>query len=118
MPEAKDLEPGFARIVRLLSDRHLPGITRGLRDGAPALLVADNALATMLEPATVILACPNDQKVLLMDISPGLYFETEPFVGRNAVLVNLDRINDEELSLRLHDAWEYVAPDKLRQYVD
>ncbi|MHA6299330.1 MmcQ/YjbR family DNA-binding protein [Devosia sp. CAU 1758] len=118
MSDAKDLEPGFARIVRLLSDRRLPGITRGSRDGAPALLVADRALATMLEPNTVILACPSDQKVLLMDISPDLYFETEPFVGKNDVLVRLDRIKDDELSLRLHDAWEYLAPDKLRQYVD
>lgn len=118
MPDIKDLEPGFARLARLMTDRRLPGVSRGIENGKPALKIADTAFATMHEKTTVVLACPNDQKVLLMDISPELYVETEPLVGSNAVLVRLDRINDEELSLRLHDAWEYVAPEKLRKNLD
>ncbi|MCP8882032.1 hypothetical protein NIM87_00780 [Devosia sp. XJ19-1] len=118
MTDAQDLERGLARLVRQIADRRLPGVARAVHEGAPALLVDDSPFATMLDATTVALACPADQKVLLMDISPDLYFETEAFIGRNLVLLRLDRVDDEELSLRLHDAWEYVAPNRLRKYVD
>jgi hypothetical protein len=117
MTNAKDVEAGFSRLLRLVKNRGLPGVSRA--KGPPlALMVADIAFASLHDAATLALACPKHQKVLLMDISPDVYFETEQQVGQNLVLVNLTAIGDEELSLRLHDAWEYVAPDNLRKYVD
>lgn len=117
MTDARDLEDAFSRVVQLVDQRGLPGVSRS--DGtSPALVVADSTLVELQDPAVLALACPRHQKVLLMDISPKVYFETEQQVGQNIVLVHLDQIDDEELSLRLHDAWEYVAPDNLRKYVD
>ncbi len=117
MTDAKDLGRAFARIVQLVDQRGLPGVSRS-SGASPALLVADSTLAELQDETVLALACPRHQKVLLMDISPKVYFETEQQVGQNIVLVHLDKIDDEELSLRLHDAWEYVAPDNLRKYVD
>ncbi|MBB4053687.1 hypothetical protein GGR20_003349 [Devosia subaequoris] len=117
MTDAKDLERAFDRVVQLVEQRGLPGTSRS-SGTSPALLVADSTLAALQDEAVLALACPEHQKVLLMDISPKVYFETEQQIGQNVVLVHLDRIDDEELSLRLHDAWEYVAPDNLRKYVD
>ena len=48
-----------------------------------------------------------------MEISPDIYFETDHYVGYPAVLVQLSVISDEELSLRLEDAWRFKAPARL-----
>lgn len=117
MSDTKDFATLLARLVRLVEARGLPGVSTPPGQ-AHALVVADALFASIADPATLALACPIDQKVLLMDISPDLYFETEEQVGQDLVLVRLDRISDEELSLRLHDAWEFVAPDHLRREVD
>lgn len=113
MTDARDLERSFSRVVQLVERRGLPGVSSAA-SAAPALLVADTTLATLHDETVLALPCPKHQKVLLLDISPAIYFETEEQVGQDVVLVHLDRIDDEELSLRLHDAWEYVAPDNLR----
>ena len=106
---------GMCRHVRRAQEQNR-AYTERLTDG---LENERKRIARELHDETVLaLACPRHQKVLLMDISPKVYFETEQQVGQNVVLVHLDKIDDEELSLRLHDAWEYVAPDNLRKYVD
>jgi hypothetical protein len=117
MSDTKDTATSLARLLRLVEARGLPGVSRS-SGPTPTLSVADSPFASTLDAATLALACPNDQKVLLMDISPDVYFETEQQVGQDLLLVHLDRISDEELSLRLHDAWEFVAPDHLRREVD
>lgn len=117
MSDTEDLATLLARLVRLVEARGLLSVSKS-SDEPPALLVADAPFARISDATTLALPCPNDQKVLLMDISPDLYFETEAQVGQDLVLVRLDRITDEELSLRLHDAWEFVAPDHLRRKVD
>jgi hypothetical protein len=117
MSDTKDLATLLARLLRLVEARGLPGVSKASGQ-SPALLVTDASFASIADATTLALACPSDQKVLLMDISPDLYFETEAQVGQDIVLVRLDRISDEELSLRLHDAWEFVAPDHLRRKVD
>jgi len=115
MTSADALDTGFARLVRLAELRGLVGTVQSTSDGAPALQVGDSTFVRMLEPGIAVLQCPTDQKVLLMEISPDLYFETDHYVGHDAMLVRLDRISDEELSLRLHDAWMFRAPEKLKK---
>ena len=118
MTDPTDLKTGHSRLSRLVLLRQLPGVVSAADTESPALKVHENHFVHMVDPATAALRCPVDQKVLLMEISPDLYFETDDLVGQDIVLVRLDRIDDEELSLRLHDAWEFVAPDHLRKHVD
>lgn len=115
MTDASALEAGFARLLRLARARGLAGIAPSTHYGTPALRVGDAAFVRMLDEDTAVLQCPVDQKVLLMEISPDIYFETEHYVGHDAMLIRLDRIGDEELSLRLHDAWTFKAPEKLKK---
>ena len=117
MSDTKDIAAVLTRLLRLVEGRGLPAVSKPSAQ-QPELAVANVPFATIAGPTTLALACPNDQKVLLMDISPDVYFETEQQVGQDLVLVRLDQITDEELSLRLHDAWEFVAPDHLRRNVD
>lgn len=106
----QDLEQAFVRIERLAKARGLLGVERGTSYGTPALKVRDKSFARLREKEVLVLLCPAEQKTLLMEISPAIYFETSHYVGHAAVLIHLDAISDEELSLRLEDAWRHKAP--------
>jgi hypothetical protein len=50
---------------------------------------------------------------MLMEVAPHIYYQTDHYRGWPGLLVRLDIIADEELSLRLEDAWHYRAPKRL-----
>ncbi len=110
---ADDLDQIFARVEQLAQARGLPGVARGTSYGTPALKVRDKSFVRLKDAGTLVLLCPAEQKTLLMEISPEIYFETDHYVGYPAVLIRLAAISDEELSLRLEDAWRFKAPQKL-----
>ncbi len=113
MKDETDLDAVFSRIERLAEARGLPGISRSTSYGTPSLRVRDKSFLRLKDSATLVLLCPAEQKALLMEISPDIYFETSHYVGYPAVLIRLARISDEELSLRLEDAWRFKAPTRL-----
>jgi hypothetical protein len=106
-----DLDAAFARILALAEARGLPGLARSTSYGTPALKVGSQSFCRLKDARTLVLPCPAEQKTLLMEISPEIYFETDHYVGWPAVLVRLDVIADEELSLRLEDAWRSKASE-------
>jgi hypothetical protein len=110
-----DLDAAFARILALAEARGLPGLARSTSYGTPALQVASKSFCRLKDAQTLVLLCPAEQKTLLMEISPDIYFETDHYVGWPAVLIRLDAITDEELSLRLEDAWRSKAPKTLAE---
>lgn len=103
-----DLDQVFGRIEQLAQARRLPEVMRARSEGLPSLKVGGKTVARLKDAATLVLLCPSEQKTLLMDISPDIYFETDHYVGYPAVLIRLDTVGDEELSLRLEDAWRFV----------
>ncbi|MGV8955478.1 MAG: MmcQ/YjbR family DNA-binding protein [Cypionkella sp.] len=113
MSVSVDLDPAFARIEALAASRALPGVERGTSYGTPALRVRTKSFVRLKDAETLVLLCPTEQKTLLMEISPEIYFETDHYIGWPAVLIHLSAISDEELSLRLEDAWRFKAPAKL-----
>ena len=108
-----NLDQVFSRIEQLAKTRGLPGVARATSYGTPSLKVGGKSFVRLKDSGTLVLLCPAEQKALLMEISPDIYFETEHYVGYPAVLIRLDAISDEELSLRLEDAWRFEAPQKL-----
>jgi hypothetical protein len=68
---------------------------------------------TVKEPDILYLPCPLEVKEMLMEMAPDIYYETDHYKGWPGLLVRLDAISDEELSLRLEDSWRYRAPKKL-----
>jgi hypothetical protein len=108
-----DLDRVFSRIEALAQVRALPGVTRSTSYGTPSLKVSDKSFVRLKDATTLVLLCPSEQKTLLMEISPEIYFETDHYVGYPAVLIQLPVISDEELSLRLEDAWRFKASQKL-----
>jgi hypothetical protein len=112
---ADDLDQAFNRIEQLARARGLPEVTRSTSYRTPALKVRNKSFVRLKDAVTLVLLCPTEQKTLLMEISPDIYFETDHYVGYPAVLIQLAVISDEELSLRLEDAWRFKAPKTLAQ---
>jgi hypothetical protein len=54
-----------------------------------------------------------DEKPLILDSNPALYYETPHYAGYPGVLVRLGAIGREELAERLEDAWLIQAPKRL-----
>lgn len=108
-----NLDPAFARVEQLIEQRALPGVTRSTSYGTPAFKVGGKGFVRLRKPDILVLPCPAGQKALLMEISPDIYFETRHYVGQAAVLVRLSAISDEELALRLEDAWRFRASGTL-----
>ena len=106
-------ESDVARMLRLCRSRKLPEVTEGTSYGNPALHVKGKAFASLRAPGEMVLHCPLEQKALLMEMAPEIYWETEHFRSWPGLLIRLEAIGDEELSLRLADAWRFRAPKAL-----
>ena len=60
-----------------------------------------------------------DDKQLILDSNPDVYFTSRHYDGWPGVQIRLEAIDTEELRMRLEDAWLIQAPKKLAAtYVD
>lgn len=107
------LDGAFDRIVQRAEALALPETVRATSYGTPSLKVRQQTMVRLLDAETLVLHCPEEQKTLLLEIAPDIYFQTDHYVGHAAVLVRLGVISDEELDLRLEDAWRHKAPKTL-----
>ena len=106
-------ESELQRMLRLCGDLGLPAVTESTSYGNPSLKVKNRNFASVRGPQEMVLHCPLEQKDLLMEMAPEIYWQTDHFTGWPGLLVRLDVIGDEELKLRLEDAWRFRAPKRL-----
>jgi len=66
-------------------------------------------------PVLEVLAvrCPLEQKEMLIQAAPTVYFDDDHYRGYPAVLVRLDAIDEAELAGLLESAWRLQAPKRL-----
>ena len=94
-----------------------PGAEEGTTYGKPAFKVggklfvwmspsgdADGALALRVDP---------EEKPLLIESSPDVYFETPHYHAHPILLVHLDAVSRSDLADRIEDAWLLRAPKRL-----
>jgi len=108
-------ETEIGRMLRLCSDRGLPDVSQSTSYGAPSLKVKTKNFASVRGPSEMVLHCPIEHKELLMEMAPHIYWQTDHFKGWPGLLVRLEVISDEELGLRLEDAWRFRAPKRLQE---
>jgi hypothetical protein len=106
-------ESELRRMLRLCHELGLPEVVESTSYGAPSLKVKAKNFASVRGPQEMVLHCPLEQKDLLMEMAPHIYWQTDHFKGWPGLLVRLDVIDDEELKLRLEDAWRFRAPKRL-----
>ncbi|MEQ1902089.1 MAG: MmcQ/YjbR family DNA-binding protein [Devosia sp.] len=110
-PDGKQI--AFKRVAALAKSLQLAEVAEGTSYGDPALKVRGKAFVTIKAADTMVLPCPLEIKDLLMESAPAIYYQTAHFKGWPGLLVRLDAISDEELSLRIADAWAFKAPESL-----
>jgi hypothetical protein len=54
-----------------------------------------------------------DEKPLILESNPDVYYETPHYHGFPAVLIRLEQIDRAELAERIEDAWLVQAPKRL-----
>jgi hypothetical protein len=54
-----------------------------------------------------------DEKELILESNPGVYFTSPHYTGFPAVQIRYERIDPDELRERLEDAWLIQAPKRL-----
>jgi hypothetical protein len=114
---ARDLSRDLARVKKLIAAAKLPGVEEAPSYGMPSLKVMGKFLARVREPDVLVVMCALEEKEFLMQQNPVVYFETDHYKGWPAVLVRLSKIDDAELTHRLHVAWRRQAPKKLQATV-
>ncbi|MEI3849992.1 MULTISPECIES: MmcQ/YjbR family DNA-binding protein [Ensifer] len=110
---SEDLDRNFARVVKLAEAAGLPEVTIGTSYGTPALLVKDKSFVRMKDGDTLVVMCALEEKEMLLELDPQLYFETDHYKGWPAMLVRLSVIDDKSLTGRLVAAWRQKAPKRL-----
>jgi hypothetical protein len=108
-----DLAKAAARMRAAAEAARLPQVEDATSYGTPALKVRKKLLARVKDADTLVIMCPVDEKEMLIEAAPEIYFETDHYKGWPAVLVRISKISAAELRLRLERAWRMQAPKRL-----
>ncbi|HXX21700.1 MAG TPA: MmcQ/YjbR family DNA-binding protein [Terriglobia bacterium] len=92
----------------------LPGVEEGTAYGVPALKVHGKLLACVpahrsAEPDSLVVRVEFDDRTELLAAAPDVYYVTDHYVGYNAVLVRLSRVNPDVLRDLLGMAYKFVT---------
>jgi hypothetical protein len=68
-----------------------------------------------LRPGIVAIRCPIEEKEMLIEAAPDIYFDDDHYRGFPGVLVRLAAISEAELAARLARAFEIQAPKRRRR---
>jgi hypothetical protein len=112
------LASAFDRIRKAVAALKLPEVTESMHYGTPALAVRGKSFVRMKDKDTLVVMCPLEDKEMLMEAAPEIYYETDHYKGWPAVLVRLKVIKVAELKHRLVQAWRAKAPKRLVQSFD
>ena len=114
---SKDQLDPLERLRRICS--RLPETTEKLSHGEPTFFVKDKVFVMFADNhhndghIAVWLPVPSGFQNTLIESAPEIFFKP-PYVGvRGWVGIELDRINDQDLTYHIEVAWELIAPKRL-----
>jgi hypothetical protein len=85
-------------------------------EGRPAFRVRGKLFAWMArerDGGGLAVRVDRDEKELLLQSNPEIYFSTPHYEGYPAVLIRLESIGRDELAERIEDSWLIQAPKRL-----
>src|SRR5579872_889119 len=92
--------------------RSLPGTSEGLCFGTPGFYVQKKLLARIWENGEVIVV-RNEERETWMEKDPETFFITEHYRNYPYMLINLERVQPDDLKLLLTAAWRSRASKTL-----
>ena len=103
----------FTRLLAIVADAALPGVAQASSYGTPSLKVHGRFMARLRDTDTLVVRCPVEEKAMLMEAAPAIFYETDHYKGHAAVLVRLAAADDATLRGRLERAWRMQAPARI-----
>jgi hypothetical protein len=110
---ALQIRKAFARVMGVAAATGLPAIQESRSHGTPALKIRGKLIARIKDQDTLVMRCALDEKEMLMEAFPDIYYETDHYRGWPWVLIRLVRIGKQELAVRLERAWRMQAAKTL-----
>ncbi|MEV6830636.1 MmcQ/YjbR family DNA-binding protein [Amycolatopsis sp. NPDC051102] len=100
-------------VVRLASG--LPEVEVSTWYRTPALKVAGKGFARLRTEAEggLVVLCGHDEKAALLDSGDAAFFTTPHYDGYGSIIVDLERVDVDQLRELLEDAWRLKAPRRL-----
>jgi hypothetical protein len=94
----------------------LPEVAESTSYGTPAVKVAGKLMGRLRTESdgSVALRCSPSDKIALVEGDDPAFFTTPHYDGYDYVLVDLARVNADELFELVDAAWHLVAPAKVR----
>ncbi|RZQ65159.1 MmcQ/YjbR family DNA-binding protein [Amycolatopsis suaedae] len=95
----------------------LPSVTEETWYRTPSLKVAGKGFARLRTEAEggLVLMCELSEKEALLASGDPAFYTTPHYDGYGAILVDLDRVDEEQLAELIEQAWLLKAPAKLRK---
>jgi hypothetical protein len=98
----------------------LPGVEESTAYGAPALKVRGALLACLpahrsAEPGSLVVRVDFEDRTALLAEDPAVYYVTDHYLGYNAVLVRLSRVDPDMLRDLLRMAYRFVTRGAARR---
>src|SRR5579859_1321339 len=91
-----------------------PGVEAGTSYGTPGFRVRGKFLARLWEDGeTLVLRVGFDERDVLIQADPEVFFLTDHYLGYPAVLIHLPRIKTADFRKLFEQAWRGVAPKRL-----
>jgi hypothetical protein len=108
-----DLRAAFAPVRAALKAAKWPETEEALWYGTPSLKVRGKGFCRLKDGETLVLLMPMEEKEMLLELEPEIFFETAHYKGWPAVLARLPRMDAKMLGHRLDRAWRQKAPKRL-----
>ena len=100
-------------VVRLASA--LPEVEAATWYRTPALKVAGKGFARLRTEAEggLVVMCGLDEKAALLESGDAAFFTTPHYDGHGSIIVDLERVDVDQLRELLEEAWRRKAPPRL-----
>jgi hypothetical protein len=108
---ANDLARAFELMRAAARELDLPSLEESTRFGRPSLQVRGRSIMGSKDGEALVVFCPLEEKEVLLEAAPEIYFETNHYKGYPAILVRPEKIDKRELKHRIKRAW-YVCATK------
>jgi hypothetical protein len=109
------MEAALARVLAIAASLGLEGIETGTSYGTPALKVCGKLLVRVKDADTLVFMCSLDDKAMLMEADPAVFYETDHYRGYPAVLLRLAQADDKTIAGRIEAAFRMQSKKKGRK---
>jgi len=98
--------------------KKLPEVEESTWWNTPSLRIRKKSFVRLREPDVIVVLVDQEEKEVLLQAEPDIFFQTPHYEGYPAVLVRLSAIEPDELAEVLIESWRRVAPKRVIKAFD